>query len=281
MKHLSPILDREAETEATDYRRDQWSLVRCLETGLVFLPDPPEYSELESDYSWEKTTVAERERRIRDEPVFSKVSSFSKWLRRTFVPRGNKMAALAAAEVRRAGCTGRVNVLDLGCGGGGLLVEAHSRLRDHGCEAVPVGVEVSKAIAADAAARLGPIGGRVIQSSAFEAANELSDDSFQIILMCSFLEHEKHPCRLLRSLRRVLAPDGAVILKVPNFDSWNRRIRGSRWCGFRYPDHVNYFTPATLRALAGEAGFRVSRQTLSDRFPTSDNMYAVLSKAAD
>ena len=28
-----------------------------------------------------------------------------------------------------------------------------------------------------------------------------------------------------------------------------------RWCGFRYPDHLNYFTPKTLAAMAGEAGF--------------------------
>jgi SAM-dependent methyltransferase len=97
--------------------------------------------------------------------------------------------------------------------------------------------------------------------------------------MSSFLEHEAKPLELLRELRRALRPDGAVIIKVPNFASWNRSVRGGRWCGFRYPDHVNYFTPDTLARLAAEAGYRVARQRASDRAPTSDNMYAVLERA--
>lgn len=97
--------------------------------------------------------------------------------------------------------------------------------------------------------------------------------------MSSFLEHEAKPFELLRELRRVLRPDGAVVIKVPNFACWNRALRGNRWCGFRYPDHVNYFTPTTLARLAAEAGYRVVRQRASDRVPTSDNMYAVLGPA--
>ncbi|MEE8499195.1 MAG: hypothetical protein V3S27_01380, partial [Kiloniellales bacterium] len=43
--------------------------------------------------------------------------------------------------------------------------------------------------------------------------------------------------------------------------------------------HLNYFTPGTLRAAAEACGFRV-RFGLTFRLPTSDNMYAVLSKAS-
>jgi hypothetical protein len=84
---------------------------------------------------------------------------------------------------------------------------------------------------------------------------------------------------LLRKLHRVLSQDGLVVLKVPNFACVNRLLRGGRWCGFRYPDHVNYFTPTTLRRLALESGFEVSQGFL-DCLPTSDTMYAVLRKSA-
>jgi len=96
--------------------------------------------------------------------------------------------------------------------------------------------------------------------------------------MSSFLEHECRPLSLLKQLHPILKSKGVIILKVPNFACWNRIIRGRKWCGFRYPDHVNYFTPRTLRRLAQEAGFTVSRQNYLDKFPLSDNMYAVLTK---
>jgi hypothetical protein len=52
---------------------------------------------------------------------------------------------------------------------------------------------------------------------------------------------------------------------------------GGRWCGFRYPEHLNYFTPETLRTMAAKAGFRISFG-LAGRLPTSDNMWAALTK---
>ena len=69
-----------------------------------------------------------------------------------------------------------------------------------------------------------------------------------------------------------------IVIKVPNYASINRSVRGPKWAGFRWPDHVNYFTPSTLRKMADKAGFGIRRMGLADRFPLSDSMYAVLSK---
>jgi hypothetical protein len=54
---------------------------------------------------------------------------------------------------------------------------------------------------------------------------------------------------------------------------------GRRWCGFRYPDHLNYFTPDTLRRLARQAGFECGFGP-GWRLPVSDNMWALLRKPA-
>ena len=96
--------------------------------------------------------------------------------------------------------------------------------------------------------------------------------------MSSFLEHEVNPLPLLRRCRERLRPGGSIVVKVPNFASLNRKVRGAQWCGFRWPDHVNHFTPDTLRAMARQAGLEVKRMTFLDRHPFSDNMYAVLKK---
>jgi hypothetical protein len=73
----------------------------------------------------------------------------------------------------------------------------------------------------------------------------------------------------------LLTDDAVVIVKMPNYASINRHVTGRKWCGFRLPDHVNYYTPRTLVALAARAGFKVSFGLLG-RQPLSDNMWAVL-----
>ena len=103
--------------------------------------------------------------------------------------------------------------------------------------------------------------------------------SIRVVIMSSFLEHERRPLALLQQLHHILHAETEIIIKVPNLACWNRMLRGRKWCGFRYPDHVNYFTPHTLRRLAQEAGYRVVRQGILDRFPLSDNMYAILKPA--
>jgi predicted SAM-dependent methyltransferase len=122
------------------------------------------------------------------------------------------------------------------------------------------------------------LGGQVFQASAIDGTSEFDSGSIDIVAMTSFLEHECRPLELLRRLHAIMNQNGTIVLKVPNFDCWNRKLRRDKWCGFRYPDHVNYFTPKTLRRLSQESGFEMSHQNVLDRFPLSDNMYAVLRK---
>ena len=117
-----------------------------------------------------------------------------------------------------------------------------------------------------------------MNQSALEGLGSFPEDTFDLIVMSSFLEHEVNPLPLLRRCRERLRRGGAIVLKVPNFASLNRRLRGAQWCGFRWPDHVNHFTPRTLKAMMRQAGLEVQRMTFLDRHPFSDNMYAVVKK---
>ena len=96
--------------------------------------------------------------------------------------------------------------------------------------------------------------------------------------MRSFLEHEREPLVLLGSAWSALRPGGAAIIKVPNYASFNRKLMGNRWCGFRFPGHVNYFTPESLRAMVESVGFQVEKFSLTDHFYLSDNMWMVVRK---
>jgi SAM-dependent methyltransferase len=101
---------------------------------------------------------------------------------------------------------------------------------------------------------------------------------FNGVLLHSFLEHETNPLPLLREVHRALSDDGVVYVRVPNFSSVNRRVMGRKWCGFRYPDHVNYFGAGSLSKIANLAGFEL--QILNRiNLPFDDNVKAVLRKS--
>ena len=102
---------------------------------------------------------------------------------------------------------------------------------------------------------------------------------FSGVIMSSVAEHEKQPKTLLAHVARVLEDGGTAYIRVPNFGSVNRVVMGAKWCGFRHPDHVNYFTVATLRRMAAECGLGV-RLLNPIRLPFDDNINALLRKSA-
>ncbi len=85
-----PILGRETEFDRTDYGNDLWSIVRCRETGFVFLENPPDYARLETEFAWERTSREERNRREAIAPVMATVSTFAKRAKAFLFPSRNK-----------------------------------------------------------------------------------------------------------------------------------------------------------------------------------------------
>lgn len=278
MGTLCPILGRITEVAPTAFSRGHWKIVKCVETGFVFLENPPAYEQLETEYAWEVTSHAEKQRRRSQEPALARVSLMAAGLKMKLFPRRNRFFTLAAEMIRSRPASSPLTFLDIGCGGGDLLDDMHGRFAEIGRTLIPKGIEVSRQLAGIADRRFQELGGNVVLANAVDGSAGFEPESIDVVIMSSFLEHECQPLVLLRKLHSVLSPEGAIVLKVPNFACINRLVRSTRWCGFRFPDHVNYFTPATLQRLAREAGFEITRQRLIDRLPFSDTMYAVLQK---
>jgi SAM-dependent methyltransferase len=280
MEYVCPILGQPTAVDRTAFGRDSWTVVRCRKTGFVFLANPPDYAKLATDFAWEKISVMERNRRDSEEPVVSRISALARNAATFVFPSRNKVVSLAFEILRQGKPSEALCVLDIGCGPGRFLEEIHRRCGRIERKAKLVGIEVSPQIAGLCRERLAPLGGSVICANAIDGTAQLKPESIHLAIMASFLEHDHQPLRLLKQLHVSLVSEGVIVLKVPNYACWNRIARGRKWCGFRFPDHVNYFTPETLRRLAVEAGFTVSRQTWLDKFPLNDNMYAVIKKVA-
>ncbi|MFM7137429.1 MAG: class I SAM-dependent methyltransferase, partial [Planctomycetota bacterium] len=206
----------------------------------------------------------------------SAASRALKTLRQRWLKRDKLVGMVAAIARRRAG---PIRLVDIGCSDGGLFrrlvaalpAEVAGRLE-------PVGIEISTHLAAVADQRLRFHGGRCIHAAGTEGLRRLAPGSVDVVILSCVLEHEIDPVPLLAGCRERLAADGVVVVKVPNYACLGRRVRGRRWCGYRWPDHVNYFTPATLVATAARAGLAVTRMRLTDRSPLSDSLYAVFGR---
>lgn len=245
------------------YRASVWAMRRCGGCGFVYLRHAPDYRLLHTDMAWEKTTRIEETRRAAARPLSYGLSKRTRW-RFKLLPR-KTMPGLLAAYARPG------NVVDLGCGDGGQLAGLDSAF-------VPYGVEISADLAAKASQAFRAQGGDAVNAPSSEGLRRFPEGYFTAATLRSYLEHELDPTTVLQEVHRTLAPGGVALVKVPNFSCLNRTVMGARWPGFRFPDHLNYFTPATLRAMARRTGFTVS-YGLTHRLPTSDNMYAVLRRA--
>lgn len=73
------------------------------------------------------------------------------------------------------------------------------------------------------------------------------------------LEHLSDPRAALATARERLAPDGVVVVAVPNSDSLQARAFGGRWLALDPPRHLVHLTAAALRSRLEELGLRVER----------------------
>jgi SAM-dependent methyltransferase len=257
-----PLCGGDEAVPRAGYGEGIWRLVECRGCGFAYVDRAPDYAALFSAMAWEKTTVAEVERRAAARPMSHRLSKWSR-ARMRLLPR-KKLPDLVARHAKPG------NVVDLGCGQG-------TQLNGLGGGYTPYGIEISSEAAATADVVFAARGGRAVNAPSLDGLRTFPDGFFSAATLRSYLEHELQPRAVLGELQRTLALGGVAIVKVPNYASLNRRVTGRKWCGFRYPDHLNYFTPASLTRMAEACGYHV-RFGPTDRLPTSDNMYAVLEK---
>lgn len=241
--------------------RDCWTMVRCVGCDFVFLPLAPSYAETQSEFEWDASARAERKRRKKARPIVSWLDARTRW--RLHIFKRPETYRFIQALVPDGG-----RVLDVGCGDG------RQALRLGGAY-TPFGVEISPPLAAAADAAFSPLGGSVVIAPATEGIAGFDDASFDGAMLNSYLEHELDPGGVLAALKSKLKPSGVAVVKVPNYASWNAAIMKDNWCGVRLPDHVNYFTPKSLGALAGRLGYEI-QFPLASNLPTNDNFWAFL-----
>ena len=143
------------------------------------------------------------------------------------------------AFVRRLKRSGRL--LDFGCGNGAFALQmSHVGFDTVGIEPFSLGATVT-------APRL-----KLIQAPWQEVEGELG--SFDVITLWHVLEHLHRPTEMLERLTAHLAPDGVIVISVPNFASFQSTVFRGRWFHLDPPRHLSHFEQATLERCLRQAG---------------------------
>jgi 2-polyprenyl-3-methyl-5-hydroxy-6-metoxy-1,4-benzoquinol methylase len=218
---------------------------RCEACGIGSidpLPSPaevPSFYQLDAYYTQEGGTHF-----AKGEPI-----SFADRLRMHLAWRLDSGTMLTAPTVlERVAVPQGGRILDVGCGHGDLLKSFGGRgWTLMGLDPDPTAVAVARKAGLDVR-----IGG------AEHAAEVLAEEErFDLITITHALEHCVDPLAALRSLRKLLKPDGTLVCEVPNCAALHFATFNIVSEMFDAPRHLWFFEPRSLRAMFAKAGFDV------------------------
>jgi 2-polyprenyl-3-methyl-5-hydroxy-6-metoxy-1,4-benzoquinol methylase len=126
------------------------------------------------------------------------------------------------------------NLLDIGAGTGDFLLTA----KQNGWSTI--GVEPSEK-AKGIAIRKG------IQFT--DSTEELESNSFDVITMWHVLEHVPNLEIQIKELKRLVKPNGTIIIAVPNYKSYDANYYGKFWAAFDVPIHFWHFSKTAIKLL--------------------------------
>ena len=217
------------------------SVVKCGECGLVFLSNFDHIDE----YFYENNHMLPTEYQEHSE----------KWQRLTQIDDERRY------NFFRRDITNK-RILDIGAGAGGFVKVAKQAAKE--------------TTAAELSAEL-----RRYMIDTIEGVNvvkeiyDVSGKQYDTIFMFHLLEHLKDPVKILSEAAESLAPDGSIIIEVPNVDDALLTLYDSQ--SFRdsyyWSCHLYYYNAHTLSKLLSKAGYKIDYIRQVQRYPVSNHLH--------
>jgi 2-polyprenyl-3-methyl-5-hydroxy-6-metoxy-1,4-benzoquinol methylase len=136
------------------------------------------------------------------------------------------------------------NLLDIGAGTGDFLFTA----KQNGWETI--GVEPSEKAKGIAI-------GKGIKFS--DSTQDLESHSFDVITMWHVLEHVPNLEIQIKELKRLIKPNGTIIIAVPNFKSYDANYYGKFWAAFDVPIHFWHFSKTAIQLLFEKENIKLEK----------------------
>ena len=136
------------------------------------------------------------------------------------------------------------NLLDIGAGTGDFLLTA----KQNGWNTI--GVEPSekaKGIAINKGIKFS------------DSTQELESHSFDVISMWHVLEHVPNLKIQIRELKRLVKPNGTIIIAVPNYKSYDANYYGKFWAAFDVPIHFWHFSKTAIQLIFEKENIKLEK----------------------
>jgi 2-polyprenyl-3-methyl-5-hydroxy-6-metoxy-1,4-benzoquinol methylase len=82
-----------------------------------------------------------------------------------------------------------------------------------------------------------------------EETSVLENHSFDVITMWHVLEHVPNLQHQIKELKRLLKPNGTLIIAVPNFNSYDAKHYKEFWAAYDVPIHFWHFSKTAIKLL--------------------------------
>ncbi len=148
----------------------------------------------------------------------------------------------------------RGKILDIGSSAGFFLAEAKNRGWD------TTGIEFSSWSKKYAEEHFG----LTIYNQPLERMN-WQKESFDAITMLDVIEHLTDPRHVLAEVKKILKPNGVLVLTTPNIGGLASKLTKEKWYAI-LPGHLFYFSSKTLEKTLNEAGFRAVQKKTHTRY---------------
>jgi 2-polyprenyl-3-methyl-5-hydroxy-6-metoxy-1,4-benzoquinol methylase len=202
-------------------------IVQCAQCGLVRTNPRPTLSTLFETYTTDYYS--------RETPHADRLSD--KW--KIFAIK-HKLKLLYPYIIPYDFSDSNVNICDVGCGSGQwlkLMRGAHPQASLYGFEIdLPTTEIVERST-----------GAQVHHGNFLE--NNWPSGHFDFITFWDVLEHIDNPKAVLAEIKRVLKPEGYLIISVPNFNCIHSKLFKQFWFPLAFNAHLHHFSPETLIAL--------------------------------
>lgn len=126
-------------------------------------------------------------------------------------------------------------ILDIGCGTGNFLVACQNK------GWMVSGIEPNKKATLISEIKL--------NTTILSDISQFNNEQFDCITMWHVLEHVPDLKNYISSLKRLLKPEGTLIIAVPNHKSFDANYYGKFWAAFDVPRHLWHFSKKSIRML--------------------------------
>jgi len=201
---------------------ETFTIVECTGCGFRFTNPRPDDKEIERYYDSPDYIAHDAGKRALIQSIYKIIRKFTIRNKYSIVNKYSNGKAL----------------MDIGCGTGEFLNYCQKNSFD------TTGIEPNEKARKFAVEKFGLT---VFDESKLDG---FSPATFDVVTMWHVLEHVHKLNERLQRIKRLLKPDGTLIIAVPNSDSWDTVKYKDFWAAYDLPRHLYHFTQNSIKKLA-------------------------------